>query len=585
MKSLSSSGRLVLLVLLFTLGCGGGSDPSGPGDNDPDPIDAYAIVPHLTVTRFTDVWGTGSGLVYASAVNAMLYRFDGTSWGVLERPQPRQVFGILSLNGVHVLPDGHVFAIGDDFAFRFDGTTWKTDDPTTSTVGGEGVFAVSANEAYAVGFQGKIYKWNGSEWTAMTSPTGQWLNDIHGVGGSLFAVGRGGTFLRFDGVSWQTLSTPTDQTLTGVWAATPNAVFAVGAAGTILRYDGSSVTAMTSSTDAVLFSVWGTSASSVYAAGGGVALRFNGTEWSEIASPSGSALGLWGTAGNDIHAASFGQGMERYDGTSWSTSFKNEDVFARAVFGFGPDDVFVASGRDMFHYDGTRLVKTDLSRLTTNAIFGMGGTSNRDLWAVGFDGNVLRYNGTAWGKVIVATDADFEAVWNSAPDDVFVVGRAGEIWHFDGTQWTDMESGTTQALFGVSGSGPNDVWAVGSAGTLLRYDGTQWVDQIAPTSLGFFDVVVRAPNDVYLLDFAGTVHHFDGIAWTSIPGGGDRELFVVSPTRIFTCGFAGVTRWYDGTRWNDLPSIGTGTFESVWASSASDVWMVGEDILQFVPGP
>jgi hypothetical protein len=54
---------------------------------------------------------------------------------------------------------------------------------------------------------------------------------------------------------------------------------------------------------------------------------------------------------------------------------------------------------------------------------------------------------------------------------VFAVGWEGTIVHYDGAAWSAMSSGTTNDLSGVWGSSGSDVFAVGGGGTILHYSG------------------------------------------------------------------------------------------------------------------
>ncbi len=64
---------------------------------------------------------------------------------------------------------------------------------------------------------------------------------------------------------------------------------------------------------------------------------------------------------------------------------------------------------------------------------------------------------------------DLFGVWGSGPSDVWAVGWGGTILRWDGRAWARVSSGATVDLLGVWGSGPSDVWAVGEGGTILRY--------------------------------------------------------------------------------------------------------------------
>src|SRR5919106_1772367 len=106
---------------------------------------------------------------------------------------------------------------------------------------------------------------------------------------------------------------------------------------------------------------------------------------------------------------------------------------------------------------------------TTNALYGIWGSSASDIWAVGASGTILHWNGSAWSSVTSGTKAGLNAVWGSGPSDVWTVGSGGIILHWNGSAWSSEPSGTTDGLRGVWGSSATEVWAVGggSAGRAI----------------------------------------------------------------------------------------------------------------------
>jgi hypothetical protein len=60
------------------------------------------------------------------------------------------------------------------------------------------------------------------------------------------------------------------------------------------------------------------------------------------------------------------------------------------------------------------------------------GSSGRDVFAVGFDGTILHYDGAAWSVMSSSIDRDLRGVWGSTGCDVFAVGYAGTILHHGG---------------------------------------------------------------------------------------------------------------------------------------------------------
>ena len=59
-------------------------------------------------------------------------------------------------------------------------------------------------------------------------------------------------------------------------------------------------------------------------------------------------------------------------------------------------------------------------------------------------------------------------VWGSGASDVWAVGYFGAIVHWNGSAWSGFSTGTTYHLSDIWGSGPSDVWTVGQSGTILE---------------------------------------------------------------------------------------------------------------------
>jgi len=113
---------------------------------------------------------------------------------------------------------------------------------------------------------------------------------------------------------------------------------------------------------------------------------------------------------------------------------------------------------------------------TTGRLHGVWGNSGDDVFAVGWWGTILHYDGSSWKEMISGTDALLYDIWGSSGNDVFAVGTNGTILHYDGSSWKEMISGTTSYdLWGVWGSSGTDVFAVGENGIILHYDGTTWM--------------------------------------------------------------------------------------------------------------
>lgn len=109
-------------------------------------------------------------------------------------------------------------------------------------------------------------------------------------------------------------------------------------------------------------------------------------------------------------------------------------------------------------------------------------------YAVGMDRQVYRRDGARRWTCIDPTmrppdESDevlgFEGVDGFSSKDIYAVGWEGEIWRFDGKTWDQIDSPTNAILTNVCCAGDGNVYACGRRGLLVRGRGSAWevVDQ------------------------------------------------------------------------------------------------------------
>ena len=124
----------------------------------------------------------------------------------------------------------------------------------------------------------------------------------------------------------------------------------------------------------------------------------------------------------------------------------------RAVFGFAPDDVWMASDlqdqdgvRQMLHYNGAFWAAVP-SGIKGNLITDLHGSASDNVWAVGSNGAVARWDGQRWQPVSLDLKAsDMTAVWVSGADDVWLGSGIG-VWHLGPGNKLTKELGAAQAV-------------------------------------------------------------------------------------------------------------------------------------------
>ncbi len=267
-------------------------------------------------------------------------------------------------------------------------------------------------------------------------------------------------------------------------------------------------------------------------------------------------------------------------GVTWAGSFEgipDELIILKGLWGNSETDVFaVGYNGTVLHYDGINW--SSMTSGTTEFLYGVWGSSGIDVFTVGLNGTVIHYDGINWSSMTSGTIEHLNGVWGSSGTNVFAVGYNGTVLHYDGINWSSMTSGTTEHLDDVWGSSGTDVFAVGDNGTVIHYDGNNWSAMAGGTIEHLHGVWGGSGTDVFAVGDNGTVIHYDGINWSAMAGGTTRNLMDVwgsSGTDIFAVGNMGTILNYDGITWSDMGQDSKEQYRGVWSSSGSDVFVSG----------
>ena len=89
-----------------------------------------------------------------------------------------------------------------------------------------------------------------------------------------------------------------------------------------------------------------------------------------------------------------------------------------------------------------------------------------DIFAVGEDGMIARFDGVGWSRHIVGQE-DHLGVEADGQRGVIAVGAGGAIHRLDGSAWRQEESSTTSDLRAVEWSASGEPFVFGAHGTML----------------------------------------------------------------------------------------------------------------------
>lgn len=326
--------------------------------------------------------------------------------------------------------------VGSDCRIRVAGSVTSTDLANQSLRTIDADLRLAATDAWAVSKKGKLFSWDGSNWTEDTSsPTNEDLSAVHCVTvDECWAVGKKGVILHYVGGTWTSTVLDNGEDYSDIDCApnNPSYCFVVGkdGGGVIRFWDGSSWSAPVSTSEDL--SAVSCPTTTCYAVGkkNDPVLRFNGSNW--VSETNNVSKDL-----TSVHC---------YSATGcWAVGKKS-----------GNDFLFVQRPGSANTWD----------ELTTSA-----GTNGKDLnsvycvaandcWAVGKklpgkNYGIVHWDGSSWQALSIPSAEDLNEVSCSSANDCYAVGKKGSALHWDGSSWSDISSAVlgNDELKGVGATG------------------------------------------------------------------------------------------------------------------------------------
>ena len=148
-----------------------------------------------------------------------------------------------------------------------------------------------------------------------------------------------------------------------------------------------------------------------------------------------------------------------------------------------------------------------------------------------------------WQAMDSGTEDSLRGVWASGPDDVYAVGDDETVLRYDGSAWTELFGSGFADYFGVTGFEAEHIVAPREDDAVYFSDGVSW----RPEPGGEIEAVHgTAPDNLFGVGPRG-LSHYDGERWTPISridlAGDERSIFAVTPREVYIAGDRGVFRY------------------------------------------
>jgi hypothetical protein len=391
---------------------------------------------------------------------------------------------------------------------------------------------------------------------------------------------KGGVVQRWDGSTWTVTFTDPTWSFDALWSAGPGHLLLAGNQG-LLSWNGTSWTAVAKPPgSAAPVKLWGAAADDFYVIDSAQALfHLSGGTWASVPFSGTTVVAIGGRTKNDVYVALANRTALRWDGASWSsTPIFTFSLQPRVITG-DPSGVFwVGDSNLTFHYDGT-MFWSSFSVPTSGLgdLVAAFSPAPGQLYAGGANG-LFAYDGTSQFIEPYVDAISSPVTGNWFPDQANGFAAAGSIYRFNGAQWRLSQSNTgSRAVWGAS---MNAAYAVGDAGAIWKFGGTTWTKMSEPASTpNLYGVHGTAADDVWAVGAGGAIVHYNGSQWSAVTSNTTMDLLAVaavSPTDAVAVGGNGtIVRW-NGTAWSVVAPVTTKHLRDVFGFATNDIIAVGD---------
>jgi photosystem II stability/assembly factor-like uncharacterized protein len=324
--------------------------------------------------------------------------------------------------------------------------------------------------------------------------------------------------------------------------------------------------------------VWGAPTGELFLMGDdGLVYRNDGLEWDSLNSGARydkTMHSVWGLQGDNLY---FVGRISRGDTVYWDTVIDTTDGVIDTAYNKItaqiPDYPLVTN------YNGLNFADADISDIEWG-LYDIWGSSGNNIWAVGYDGTIVHYDGTSWLTSYTGGEspAYLTSVWGTSDSNVYTCGAGGALLHYD-TAWSVIRSQTSTSLWDIWGLSADSIYMVGSNGLIMSYLDSTIARMTSPVTNALYSIWGTAHDNLWAVGWGGTILHYNGSTWTeedkltsfgllSIWGSAENDIYAVGQTVLH----------YDGVNWSPVRVKRDTDIHDIWAGidgSTKEVIAVG----------
>ncbi len=195
---------------------------------------------------------------------------------------------------------------------------------------------------------------------------------------------------------------------------------------------------------------------------------------------------------------------------------------ARSILAFDENNIWITSGSQITKWDGIRQTNRHSSPVYVNKLWG---TDNNNIYAVGYNGQIARFNGTNWQRIESGTTLNINDIWgdfNEKTQEWEILAVASNKFFNDGSKILKIENATVVELnkTGLPWS-ISSIWSSSGKKYYIGGDGLFTLNKINQDWIKvenfppFYKDIIRGTslNNLFVGGSNGLLSHFNGYSW------------------------------------------------------------------------
>ncbi len=280
-------------------------------------------------------------------------------------------------------------------------TKWVSMDSHTLT-NFHSVWGTSSNNVYAIG-EGNIFHYNGSDWSKIEMPSSYYIHALWGNSAqNVYAVGKSGLIMHFNGVTWERILTNSQDNFSDIAGINNSSIFIQDGINSVASFNNGILKSHHLNTKFSVLSLWGISdlaypltekISTNYllvGGSGGIALSINNNIGTQSVTPS-IFRDVHGTSMRNVFIVGYPARVVYFNGISFeilANPFSNiYDIQGVWTTGY-KSAYFVSTFGKIYYLNEDNWIEQNSE--TTDHLFGIWGSSDGTMFAVGYNGTILK---------------------------------------------------------------------------------------------------------------------------------------------------------------------------------------------------